>query len=219
MYCAIMKDYMRFRSFVPVFLMVCIPLTPALFAQVENPPAPEEGSVVSASSLKRDQGDTRGTFYLALTVPTANQTFSGSYIDPGMTLGGAIGASFSIFITPLLFAGGEVQLWIAASETGVPYYNISILAELGISPQAAQFEFPISIGLGINNMTYDSIYKTDFLFRTNLSAMWNLSKQWAVGVGTIYSLVVQSYLGPNPPFSDSRLHHQVAPALKFSVSF
>ncbi len=178
-----------------------------------------DAPAISANPLNRESGDQRASFYLALTVPLANQSFSGENFDHMWTLGGALGGTWGIYITPLLFAGAGVQLFIAASEIGTPIYNFSLFAEVGISPQLGPVEFPVTFGLGLNNMTYKELYKTDFMIRSSAAVMWNFTSRWAIGASAAYTLIVQSYFGPNPPPEDSRLHHQIAPAIMASITF
>jgi len=135
-----------------------------------------------------------------LTLGGAGSLAWSSYLSNNTTLGVELGGSFaltanrrSLFMVPIGVTGSYVFR---------PY----------------PWEFPVSIGLGVNFSALEDARKTDPFIKIGGSAMWNFSTQWAFGANLHWWFIPQIYLDRSPAGSgESRLGNFLA--LTFSALY
>ena len=75
------------------------------------------------------------------------------------TIGGIGALSYQIFVTPYLAIGGELGYQFDFSRSGDVSTNVPITAKLTYVPLQGDFEIPLSRGVGIDYISYDSYSK------------------------------------------------------------
>ncbi len=104
----------------------------------------------------------------------------GSYLSNEWKLGVELGGSFSF--TP----NGRALFLVPVTARASYFFN------------AYPWEFPVTVGAGINFSSLEQLVKLDPFVKVGGGAYWNFSTQWAFGLNTVYWIIPQIYFNGSP---------------------
>lgn len=177
------------RILIPIALLVL--LVPALGA-----------------STYYDAGSQMFTITAGVSTPLTYSSSGETMVGPGAgdrqthhTIGGIGALSYQIFVTPHLAIGGELGYQFDFSRSGDVCTNVPITAKLTYIPLQGDFEIPISIGLGLDYISYDSYSKITLGATFEIGLRYFFTDSWGVGINT--GLLVAPEIYFDRPTKDS----------------
>jgi hypothetical protein len=115
-------------------------------------------------------------------------------IPHNMTIGGTGTLSYDYFLGPQLFVGGELQGMFAPTLGDHMLIVIPIDLRVGYQFVYKQFEFPLSLGLGIAPQqlrTSKSHNYLSFFMKPRASVYYRINPDWSVGLNTAWWWIPQ----------------------------
>lgn len=109
------------------------------------------------------------------------------------TIGGIGALSYQIFVTPYLAIGGELGYQFDFSRSGDVSTNVPITAKLTYVPLQGDFEIPLSLGLGIDYISYDSYSKITLGLTAEVGFRYFFTDSWGVGINAGLLVVPELY--------------------------
>ena len=155
-----------------------------------------------------DAGSQMFTINVGPTVPffTYNGANNKAYFWPGInpappadpvntnTLVGGIGSiSYQVFLSPYWALGGELGYQFDFSRSGDVSTNVPITAKLTYVPVQGDFDIPISLGLGMDYISYDSYSKISFGLTFEVGFRYYFTESWGDGINTGLLVVPEVY--------------------------
>jgi hypothetical protein len=150
-------------------------------AQEAQPQAPE----VPALQPTRTLGDQVFQISVGPMVPLFFQSLTG-VAPTGLTLGGAGSLQWNAYVSKDIRIGVEVGGMFAFSRRSNTLLMVPITAQAVYSLTAYPFEFPLSLGLGLNIVKYiDDVY-VDAILKPGVGVFWQFDVTWSFGLNLIY---------------------------------
>jgi len=174
----------------------------------------------SLLNFTREPGDQVLTLNLGVLTPLFSQKKVGAPLtSTKMSVGGWFALSWEIHFLSMLRAGIDLGGAFSLAQTGKPIYLFNFLAKITYVPQISSFDFPISLGVGLNGIRFDQNANTDFILKPSIGFYWNINAQWSIGTTLSYVFIPQIYKGPTPPKTDSRLVNMFNTAISVRYHF
>lgn len=147
-----------------------------------------------------DTGSQIFTITAGVSTPMSYTSHGESMFWPGSgegqthhTVGGIGALSYQIFVTPYLAIGGELGYQFDFSRSGDVSTNVPITAKLTYVPVQGDFDIPISFGLGMDYISYDSYSKISFGLTFEVGFRYYFTESWGVGINTGLLVVPEVY--------------------------
>ncbi|MFP4375488.1 MAG: TP0733 family outer membrane beta-barrel protein [Spirochaetales bacterium] len=180
----------------------------------QEPDGENEEGFVPKYSL----GDQSLGVNLGMLIPLFFTGGPGGVEGANLSLGGAGSLAWSSYLTNNTKLGIELGGTFALTANRRTLFMVPIALTGSYVFRPYPWEFPISMGVGINISALEDARKTDPFVKIGGSAMWNFSTQWAFGANLHWWLIPQIYLDRSPAGSEeSRLGNFLA--LTFSAVY
>lgn len=166
-----------------MMVLLCLPF--ALFGQESEEPG---------MNIAYNKGDQNFLLNAGMFLPLFYFSTDGSVtpalekMNPGIT-GSLSWVSYLNARTYLGFEFGGVY----ATTLNRTFVMIPVLAKLGYMFSAYPFEFPLSLGLGLDFLKVDDLFVTTVALKPEASFYWNFSSEWAFGGNVAYWFVPELY--------------------------
>jgi hypothetical protein len=148
-------------------------------------------------------GDQTLSINLGLFIPLFFALGPDGVAPSNLTLGGVGSLAWSSYLNNDFTVGLEVGGSFALTPNRRTLFMLPIIARGSYILSAYPFEFPLTIGLGMNFSRLDDMLKLDPFAKLGASFLWNHSSQWAFGLNLSYWLVPQLYAASSPAGSDA----------------
>jgi hypothetical protein len=153
-------------------LLAALPLTAQDAPATDTPPSASVyalGDQVLSISL----GPFIPLFFLApggITAPT------------NLALGGAGSISWMAYLTGAIRVGAEIGGMFAHGPNEATLLSLPILARAQYVLTFYPIEVPLSLGLGMNLVKYDTDFAVDLLIKPGASVLWIYDSKWSFGL-------------------------------------
>jgi hypothetical protein len=188
-------------------LFLLVALIPAWSQITEGEPEP----YVPVYSL----GDQVLSINMGLFLPLFNMLSPDGVTSPNLSLGAAGALRWESYLSNDMTVGAEVGGSIAMSANRHALFMVPVTARWSYIPRRFPYEFPVSVGLGVNFSRFLEKFKIDPVVKLGGGLYWNYSSQWAFGLNAVYWIVPQIYLAGSEAGSDSS---RIGNYLEFSLS-
>lgn len=181
--CSVLRSAARLCA--PAVLVLWLLLAPGFaataWAQVAKPQPPEQPLLQPTRTL----GDQVFQISVGPLVPLFFQSLSGVSAT-GLTLGGAGSLQWNAYVTKEVRVGLEVGGMFAFSRRRNTLLMVPLSAKAAYVLSAYPFEFPISLGVGLNIVKYvDDVY-VDPIVRPGIGVYWQYDVTWSFGLNMVY---------------------------------
>lgn len=149
-------------------------------------------------------GDQMFVINAGLFAPLFFQSESGTVFPTNLTLGATGSLELDVFLNNNLTAGVNFGGAFSFSPNKHALFLIPITAKLSWIFHIYPFDFPVSLGAGVNFMRLDNQFYIGPIVRPGVGGYWNVTSKWSLGVRAAYWWVPEVYFGPSPPASRSR---------------
>ena len=130
-----------------------------------------------------------GLFIPLFLLPTGTVLLAGS--PPHLSLGGVGSISWAAYVAPQIRIGAE----IGGSFTFSPNMNallmLPIMAKASYVFTAYPFEIPVTLGVGMNIISYVDQHYFDFLLRPGVAFYYIFNSSWSFGLNLNYWIDMQ----------------------------
>ena len=130
-----------------------------------------------------------GLFIPLFLLPTGTVLLAGS--PPHLSLGGVGSLSWAAYVAPQIRIGAE----IGGSFTFSPNMNallmLPIIAKASYVFSLYPFEIPVTLGAGVNIISYVDQHYFDFLLRPGASCYYIFNSSWSFGLNLNYWIDMQ----------------------------
>ena len=148
-------------------------------------------SATAGAATYYDTGSQIFTITAGVSTPLTYTSGSFTAVGPGSgekathhTIGGIGALSYQIFINPYLALGGELGYQFDFSRSKDVCANVPITVKLTYVPVQGDFEIPLSIGFGIDYISYDSYSKISFGATAEIGFRYYFTDNWGIGINT-----------------------------------
>ena len=160
-----------------------------------------------------DAGSQMFTINVGPTIPffthvgTYDKTFFGPGINPESppelintnTLVGGIGSiAYQVFLSPYWALGGELGYqfnYVAGTDI---YASVPINVKVSYYPvQTGKFDLPISLGIGLNYISFDESSKLSFSAKIEFGGVYYFNDEWGLGLLAGLNFVPDVYFTKN----------------------
>ena len=148
-------------------------------------------------------GDQTLSINLGLFVPLFFALGPDGVAPANLSLGAAGSLAWSSYLSNSWTLGLDIGGAFALTPNRRTLFMVPITARGSYVIQAYPWEFPISLGLGMNFSRLDDMLKVDPVVKLGGSVLWNHSSQWAFGANLVYWFVPQIYSASGPAGSDA----------------
>ena len=184
--------------------MAFVLAAPLAMAQAEKAPeapadAPEDGEERSVFALQGHQlGDQTLALNAGVMVPLFFQEFDGSVHDTNLTVGGMGELQWSAYVSPNIRIGLDIGGTFARSPNDRTLFLMPITVKAAWVFNVSRFEFPVSLGAGINIVRYREWSHIDFILKPGVGGYWRYDSNWSFGLNLAWWLDFQSATGDQP---------------------
>jgi hypothetical protein len=165
-------------------LLLAAAFAPAAWAQEPQPKPPEKPLLQPTRTL----GDQVFQISVGPLVPLFFQSLSGvpPVLATGLTLGGAGSLQWNAYVSKDVRVGLEVGGMFAFSRRNNTLLMVPLTAKAAYVLTAYPFEFPLSLGLGVNIVKYvDDVY-VDPIIKPGVGVFWQYDVTWSFGLNAVY---------------------------------
>ena len=113
--------------------------------------------------------------------------------DTHLSVGGIGSIDYQVFFNPYLAVGGELGYQFNFALDGNLFTSVPIHLKLTYVPLQGRFEIPISLGLGANYISYDSMSKICLSASFDVGFRYFFSDEWGLGLKTGISIIPELY--------------------------
>jgi hypothetical protein len=188
-----MRNVIRKRAAIAAVVVVLVIGAPA-FGQSDD-----DELFVPSYSL----GDQTLSINLGLFVPLFFALGPDGVAPANLSLGAAGSLAWSSYLSNAWMLGIDIGGAFALTPNRRALFMVPITARGCYVIQAYPFEFPISLGVGMNFSRLGDMLKVDPIVKLGGSVLWNHSSQWAFGANLVYWFVPQIYSASSPAGSDA----------------
>lgn len=104
----------------------------------------------------------------------------------GLSLGGAGNLQWNAYVSATMRVGIEVGGMFAFSRRGNMLIMVPIVARYAYLFSAYPFEFPLSVGLGVDIVKYQNDTYVDLILKPGIGAYWQYDLTWSFGIDLAY---------------------------------
>lgn len=155
-----------------------------------------------------DTGSQNFTISIGTNVPLTNSVYLNDNdtwelvtgLGPGkgekstnFTFGGYGSIDYEVFIHPLISVGGELGYQFNFVADGKVFTMVPFLARVTFIPLQGSFEIPISIGAGMNYLSYNSNSHLSLYATLNLGCRYFFNESWGLGLNSGINLSYELY--------------------------
>jgi len=134
-------------------------------------------------------GDKNFCITLGVLFPLA-RTFPHQDTDTkNINIGGTGSLSYTYFLTPLFFIGGEIQGSFTSTIGKNWLFMFPIGLKGGVQFVYKSFEFPLSLAVGMAPQSYTDQTIMGMYLKPSVSAFYRINSDWSFGMNTAYWLV------------------------------
>ena len=184
---------MKFRLVVALTVLLALPTA---FAQ-EAGPAPVEYYTMGQQSLQLSAG---------LFIPLFFQSFEGGAFPANLSLGGVGAIQWSVHLGNNWLVGLEVSGSVSRS----PLENYLLMLPITLKGSYIFYlfpvEIPVSLGVGLNLIKYQTQSHIDLILKPSVSPMWKYNSSWSFGLNIEWWMDFQFATGTQDP-GRARLGH------------
>jgi hypothetical protein len=160
---------------------------------------PEDGKERSVFALEGHQlGDQTLAINAGLMVPLFFQEFDGTYHGTNLTVGGMGELQWSAYVSPNIRIGLDIGGSFARSPNDRTLFLMPITAKAAWVFSLSRFEFPVSLGAGINIVRYREWSHVDFILKPGVGGYWRYDSNWSFGLNLAWWLDFQAATGDQP---------------------
>jgi len=105
--------------------------------------------------------------------------------------GGTGALSYTYFVTPYFFAGGEIQGSFSGTEGGKWFFMFPAGAKAGVQFVFGNFEVPLSFSAGLAPQAYDNKNIAGMYMKPAFSVFYRFSSEWSFGLNAAYWWVAE----------------------------
>ncbi len=187
---------MRFRLLAVLVVLLCLVGGPAVFAQGTDA-APVEYYTMGQQSLQLSAG---------LFVPLFFQSFAGAGSPTHLSLGATGAIQWGIHLGNNFLVGLEVSGGVSRS----PLENYLLMLPITVKGSYIFYlfpvEIPVSLGVGVNLIKYQTQSHVDLILKPAISPMWKYNSSWSFGLNIEWWWDFQFATGSQDP-SKARMGH------------
>jgi hypothetical protein len=166
----------RWAVIAAVLLLTALPLI------AQDAPATDAAPSASAYAL----GDQVLSISLGPFIPLFFMAPGGDTSETRLTLGGSGSISWMAYVSGAVRIGAEIGGIFAFGPNKIPSRTtllaLPILARAQYVLTFYPFEVPLSLGLGMNIVKYDTDVAIDLLIKPGASVMWIYDSKWSFGL-------------------------------------
>jgi len=163
---------LRFRLIAVLAVLLGLVGGPALFAQ-ESDAAPVEFYTMGQQSLQLSAG---------LFIPLFFQSFGGGGSPTNLTAGGAGALHWNVHLGNNFLVGLELSGSISRSPLENYLLMLPITIKGGYIFHIFPVEIPVSLGIGVNLIKYQTQSHADLILKPAVSPMWRYNSSWSFGL-------------------------------------
>ena len=163
---------MKLRLIVVLTALLVLAVPPAAFSQ-EAEPAPVEYYTMGQQSLQLSAG---------LFIPLFFQSFDGAGASTNLSLGGAGAIQWSVHLGNRFQVGLEVSGSVSRSPLENYLLMLPITLEGSYIFYVFPVEIPVSLGIGMNLMKYQTQSHIDLILKPSVTPMWKYNSSWSFGL-------------------------------------
>jgi hypothetical protein len=151
---------------------------------------PERGR--SAFGIEGHQlGDQTLALAAGLAFPLFFQEYGGQIHDTNLTLGGSGELQYSAYLNSNVRLGADLAGLFARSPNDRTLFLLPITVRIAYVLAISRFEFPISLGAGINIVNYREWSAVDFILKPGVAGFWRYDSNWSFGLNVSWWLDFQ----------------------------
>jgi hypothetical protein len=113
-------------------------------------------------------------------------TTTGTGYSPHLSAGIVGSVSWAAYITPQIRVGADIAGNATWSPNGNTLLMLPFIAKASYIFSAYPFEFPLSLGVGMNIIKYVDDSTIDLLVRPGVGAYWVFNSSWSFGLNLNY---------------------------------
>ncbi len=151
----------------------------------------EENDDIAYIFNRTRAGDQMIKISIALTVPTDfGNPFPGG--SGKLKIGGLGSIGYHYFLTDWFALGADIGFGFNSSIGENLFNHVPIVFSATFQPSFKNFEFPISLGVGLAWETYNKYtYWPGLVIKPEVGAHYKLSQSWSVGADVSYTILPQ----------------------------
>jgi hypothetical protein len=130
-----------------------------------------------------------GLFIPLFLLPTGTWLLAGS--PPQLSLGGVGSLSWAAYIAPQIRIGAEIGGSFSFSPNMNALLMLPIIAKASYVFTVYPFEIPVTLGAGVNIISYVDQHYFDFLVRPGASVYYIFNSSWSFGLNVNYWIDMQ----------------------------
>lgn len=187
-------------------LLLACAAAPAFAADNQSPGASQYALGDQTMSINA------GMFVPLFLLPSGVVFLAGS--PPQLTLGAVGELSWAAYVSPTIRLGVDVGGNFTLSPNSNVLLMLPLIAKAAYVFSFYPFEFPVSMGVGMNIVKYTSLSSIDLLLRPGASVYWIYNSSWSFGLNAYYWFDMQFNTAPSSTrygsfleFSLSALYH------------
>lgn len=184
---------MKHPSKAAMTLIAALLVAAALPAQQSAPETGPEQEPVDEFVPAYSLGDQGLSINFGLFVPLFNALSPQGATSTNLSLGAAGELRWESYLSNNMTIGAEVAGAFALSPNRHALFMVPITARWSYIPRRFPYEFPLSVGAGVNFSRYLEKTKVDPIVKFGGGLFWNYSSQWAFGLNSIYWVLPQVY--------------------------
>jgi len=129
----------------------------------------------------RVQGDRSLTIQLGPMIPTANQTFTGSFRPSNLSVGGTMGIDLDFYLNEGFRLGGGLRGMAVSGVNADTLFIVPITFRATYELKVYPFSFPIGAGVGFSFTNHKTETSFDPTLIPTIGAFYNLNSSWSFG--------------------------------------
>ena len=137
-------------------------------------------------------GDQTLSISAGMFVPLFFQEFDGPVHSTNLSLGAVGSLQWNAYLNSVVRLGLELGGSFSFSPNARTLLMLPILLKGSYVFSVSRFEFPISLGLGINIIRYREWSHLDILVKPGVSAFWRYDANWSFGLNLSWWLDFQA---------------------------
>ncbi len=154
---------------------------------------------------------------VGLFIPLFFQSFSGTGYPTNLSLGASGSLQYGVHLGNRFMVGLEIGGSFNRSVLENYLLMMPIVARGSYIFYLFPIEIPVSMGLGMNLIKYESQSHIDLILRPGVSPMWKYNSSWSFGLNLSYWWIFQFATGNQDP-DQARMGHflSIMPMVQYS---
>ncbi len=105
------------------------------------------------------------------------------------SMGGYGSLDYEVFVNPYISIGGELGYQFNFGQDKSIFSQVPMLFKLSYVPLQGSIEIPISLGAGLNYMSYKGESKINLMAQLTFGARYFFNEEWGLGLNTGLTVV------------------------------